>query len=137
MTVMTARSAIEPLRLPRSPGRARVAAAAAALQSAVEELYREEREREAARERARKETDAKAKRLALMAEARQATREMRIEIDRKWFWDFAAEALDALRELAAEAKQHGQQMRAQAIESRIDAACAELDRIQKREASRQ
>ena len=94
MTVMTARSAIEPLRLPRSPGRARVAAAAAALQSAVEELYREEREREAARERARKETDAKAKRLALMAEARQATREMRIEIDRKWFWDFAAEALE-------------------------------------------
>ena len=122
--------------LPPSPARAKVAAAAAQLQRAIDQLYAEDRERDAQRERARAESDRKAKRFVLMAEARRATRELRVEVPAKFFWDFAAEALDALHELAREAKQHGQQMRAQAIESRIDAACVQLDRIQKREAAR-
>lgn len=122
--------------LPPSPARAKVAAAAAALQRAIDELYAEDRERAAQRERARAENDAKAAKFLRLAKARQATRAMRVEVPAKFFWDFAAEALDALRELASEAKQHGQQMRAQAIESRIDAACEQLDKIQQQEAAR-
>jgi|HubBroStandDraft_4_1064222.scaffolds.fasta_scaffold3106150_1 hypothetical protein len=41
-----------------------------------------------------------------------------------------------MRELAAEAKKHGQQMRAQGIEARVDEICGRLDQLQKREAGR-
>ena len=117
-----------------SPGRAKVAAAASALQQAINDLYAEDRERAAQRERNRLRNAAETERLVRLGQARLATRKLRVEVPAKFFWDFSAEALDALRELASEAKQHGQQMRAQAIESRIDAACEQLDRIQKREA---
>ena len=117
-----------------SPGRAKVAAAAAALQQAIDDLYREDREREAERERNRQRNAAETERLVRLGKARLATRKLKVEVPAKFFWDFAAEALDAMRELAREAKQHGQQMRAQGIEARIDAMCGELDRIQKREA---
>ena len=119
-----------------SPGRARVAVAAAELQHAIDALYEEDREKARQRERARMETAAKTERLVRLGQARAATRALRIEVDRKWFWDFAAEALDTMREAASDARRHGEQMRAQAIESRIDAACTQLDKIQQREANK-
>jgi len=117
-----------------SPARARVAQAAAQLQAAIDALYEEDKARARERERARQESDAKAKRLTLMAEAREATRGLRVEVPTKFFWDFSAEALDAMRELAAAARRNGEQMRAQAIEARVDGFCGELDKIQRREA---
>jgi hypothetical protein len=127
--------ATTPLLQP-SAGPSRVETAAELMQQALRQLWAEDRERAADRERARKATDARAKKFLLLAQAKRATREMRVVVPAKFFWDFCAEGLDAMRELANEAKQHGQQMRAQAIENRIDAACAQLDRIQQREASR-
>jgi hypothetical protein len=99
-------------------------------------MYAEDREKAAKRDRAHKENAARAERLLRLAEARQATRGMRVEVDRKWFWDFANDALDTMREASGEAKKRNEQMRAQGIDARIDAACVQLDRIQKRETGR-
>ena len=120
--------------LPPSPARAKVTAAAAALQRAIDDLYAEDRERAAQRERARAENDAKAARFLRLAKARQATRELRIEVDRRWFWDFAGEAVHLLGEFASEANKRGERTRADAINSRVDAFCAALNKIQEREA---
>jgi hypothetical protein len=59
-----------------------------------------------------------------------------LSVDRKFFWSFANDALDTMREASSEAKRKGEQMRAQGIDARIDAACVELERVQKREAAR-
>jgi Asp-tRNA(Asn)/Glu-tRNA(Gln) amidotransferase A subunit family amidase len=122
--------------LPMSPSqaRARVAAAASALQRTIDDLYAADKAQAAQRERDRAESDTKAKRLVSLAQARQATRELRVEVPAKWFWNFSAEALDAFRELAKEAKQQGQRGLADSIERRVDAICTELERIQKRTA---
>jgi hypothetical protein len=84
------------LPMSRSQARARVAAAASALQRTIDDLYAADKAQAAQRERDRAESDAKAKRLVSLAQARQATRELRVEVPAKWFWDFSAEALDAL-----------------------------------------
>lgn len=131
---MTLASLPRSISLRPSPGRARVAAAAAALQQAIDDLYAEDREREAERERNRQRNAAETERLVRLGKARLATRKLRVEVQAGFFWSFAAEALDSMRALAREAKQRGDQMRARAIEGRIDVMCGELDRIQKREA---
>jgi hypothetical protein len=130
------RSRATPFRLPPSPARAKVVAAAAELQHAIDDLYAEARAQAAERERAHRENDAKAKRATLRAETRAATRELRIEVDAKWFWSFVNDALDCMKDLAGEARKQSQNMAAGALELRIDAACKELDRIQQREAAR-
>jgi hypothetical protein len=58
-----------------------------------------------------------------------------LSVDRRWFWDFANDALDTMREASSEAKRKGEQMRAQAIDARIDAACVQLEAVQKRAAT--
>lgn len=123
------------LSLPPSPARARVAAAAAALQHAIDALYEEDKERAAQRERASAESAARAKRLALMAEARNATRHLRVEVDRRWFWNFANEVMDDLHQQANEARGAGQRMRVTQLANRIEALGNELDKIQKRQAT--
>jgi hypothetical protein len=116
-----------------SPGRARVAAAARLLQEAIDELYREDRAKALEGERARAESDARAKRFTLMAEARNATRELRVEVDRRWFWNFVNEVMDDLHQQANEARRAGEQMRVTQLENRIEALGNELDRIQKQQ----
>jgi hypothetical protein len=123
---------LTPPKLPVSPGRRRVNEAVGRLQDALGQLFAEEAAREAERERARLEGEAKAQRRLHLAQARQATRAMRIEVDARWFWDFANGALDSMRDLAAEAKRQGQNGPANALEARIDAAVKTLDEIQKR-----
>jgi hypothetical protein len=125
-----------PLVLPRSPARDRVAAAAAALQHAVDALYEEAKEQ--ARERARRdeEMDRRAQARVAKAEARAATRGYRLEVDAKWFWTFNNETLDILRAVAADAKQRGATSDARAIERHVDSMCDELEKVQAKEAAR-
>jgi hypothetical protein len=127
---------VTPLLQP-SAGRSRVQAAAELIQQGLRQLWAEERER-AERQRSFRVAPFSEREQALInkAEARRIKQQHMISVDRAWFWNFSAEALDALRELAAEAKKHGQQMRADSIESRVDAACQQLDRLQQREAAR-
>jgi hypothetical protein len=127
---------ITPSQLPRSEGRARVSAAVAKLQDALGQLYAEEARKEAAREQTRQDGEAKARRRLHLAQARQATRAQRVEVSTKFFWDFASEGLDAMRELAAAAKKRGERGHADAIERRVDEICTELERVQTQEAAR-
>jgi hypothetical protein len=120
--------------LPRSPARDRVAQAAKLLQDAVDGLYREAREEAAKRERTYRENAAERERRVALAAAREATRALRLEVGTKWFWDFTADAIDCMHQLAQEARRQGQQAHADALEVRIDAAVKELDRIQQRQA---
>jgi len=137
MTLATlSRSPPPPLRLPISAGRAKVAAAAKLLQEGIDALYQEERTKADDRERAWRETKAKAQRRVQLAQARLATKETRIEVDKRWFWTFTNEMLDTLRAVAADAKKRGQQGDARTIERVIDDACEQLERIQKKEAAR-
>jgi hypothetical protein len=122
--------------LPQSAARRKVAEAARLLQEGLNALYQEEREKADARARANAETDAKAKRLVALAQARQATRGLRLEVDKKWFWSFNNEMLDLLRQVAADAKSRGEHADARAIEAHIDAACEQLEKIQKRETAK-
>jgi hypothetical protein len=127
---------VTPLLQP-SAGRSRVDTAVELMNQAQRLLWAEQREREK-RRREFKVAPYSEREQALInkAEARRIKQQHMISVDRAWFWNFSAEALDALRELAAEAKKHGQQMRADSIESRVDAACQQLDRLQQREAAR-
>src|ERR1700722_13614918 len=93
---------------PRSSARARLVDAATELRRAIADLEREDRERAAERERAWRETEAKAQRRVQLAAARQATRNLRIEVDRKCFWNFNNETLDLLRAVAADAQKRGE-----------------------------
>ena len=68
-----------------------------------------------------------------MAEARNATRELRVEVDRRWFWNFVNEVMDDLHQQANEARRAGEQMRVTQLENRIEALGNELDRIQKQQ----
>jgi hypothetical protein len=103
MTLATLPRTRAPLIIPKSPARDRVAAAAAALQHAVDALFEEAKEQ--ARERARRdaETDRAAQARVARAKARLATKEYRIEISRKWLEEFAQDALDVMGEQAAAA----------------------------------
>ena len=120
-----------PLIVPRSPARSRVLAAANELQRAVDQLFEEAKAE--AREKAKRdeENDRKAEAHVARARARLATREYRVEVPARWFWSFTADAIDAMRDLAAEARKQGQNGPANALDARIEAACAELERIQK------
>jgi hypothetical protein len=133
MTLATLRS---PLIIQPSPARSRVAAAAAELQRAIDQLFEEAKEQ--ARERARRaeESDAKARAHIARAQARQATRGLRIEIDRKMFWSLTGDLVETLRQCAVDARQRGATGDACVIERVIDGACEQLERIQKKEASR-
>jgi hypothetical protein len=134
MTLTTARSTtVTPFRVPVSPGRAKVAAAAAALQQAIDEMFAEDKAKARARERVRQENAAKTERRVRLAQTRLAARAQWVEAPAKWFWSFANESLDSMRDLAAEAKRQGQRREAAALESRIDVICGELERIQQRQ----
>ena len=122
--------------LPQSTGRRKVADAARLLQEGLNALYEEERAKADARARANAESDARAKRHTALAQTRAATRGLRIEIDRKFFWSFCNEALDLLRAVAANARKRGAQADARAIERHIDDMCDQLERVQKREANK-
>jgi hypothetical protein len=117
-----------------SPARKRVAAAAAELQRAVDQLFEEAKDQ--ARERARRaeESDAKARAHIARAKARAATRGYRLEVDRKWFWSFNNETMDLLRAVAADAKKRGETSDARMVERHIDSMCDQLEAIQKKEA---
>jgi hypothetical protein len=130
------RSTVTPLQIPVSAGRKRVQEAAAALQEAIDAMFAEDKAKALARERERQEGDERAKRAALKAQARQATRSMRIEVPRAWFWDFSASALEAMKDLVREARKQGQRGPADALQVRIDEAHKMLDRIQTREAAK-
>jgi hypothetical protein len=135
MTLATLRrAAVLAPPLPVSPGRRKVREAARLLQEGLNALYEEDRAKADARERAWRETEAKVARRLKLAEAKRATRDLRVEVPAKWFWDFANGALDSMRDLAAEAKRQGQNGPANALEDRIDAAVKTLDEIQKRAA---
>ena len=70
------------------------------------------------------------------AKARAATANLRIEVDRRWFWNFTGELVDLLRQVAADARRRGETVDANAIEARIDDAVEQLERVQKREATK-
>jgi hypothetical protein len=127
---------VTPLLQP-SAGRSRVQAAVELINQGLRQLHAEQRERE---ERARsfKVAPYSEREQALInkAEARRIKQQHMISVDRKWFWDFCAAALDIAREAAAEARKRGEQGRADSIEGRIDAACERLDKLQQREADR-
>jgi hypothetical protein len=71
----------------------------------------------------------------LAAQARQATRGLWVEVPAKFFWDFAAGSVEAMRELASEARKQNDTGRVHAIERAIDEACEQLDKLQRRAAS--
>jgi hypothetical protein len=121
------------LQIPKSPGRARVDAAVYALQQALNQMFNEESEKEAERQRARQEGAAKTERRVRLAQARLAARAQWVEVPAKFFWSFANESLDSMRDLAREARKQGQRREADALNARIDAACTELERIQQRQ----
>jgi hypothetical protein len=121
---------------PRSSARARLADAATELRRAVADLECEDREQAAERERSWQETKAKVERRARLAAARQATRGLRIEVDRKWFWNFNNETIELLHTIAADAKKRGETNNAQMVERHIDGMVEQLERIQKKEAAR-
>jgi hypothetical protein len=134
MTLTTARSTtVTPLLIPLSPGRRRVQEAVANLQAAFEEMLREDRERARQREQARQDNAAETERRTRLAAARVATRHLRIEVDRKWFWDFTATALDAMQDLAREARKQGQKTEAAALQARLDTTVQALEKLQARE----
>jgi hypothetical protein len=118
-----------PVIVPRSPARARVAAAAAELQRAVDQLYEEAKAE--AREKARRdaETDRAAQARVARAKARLATKEYRIEISRKWLEEFAQDALDVMGEQAAAARSNGRNALANQLSDRIDHLVADLQRL--------
>jgi hypothetical protein len=134
LATLPRRSAVLTPPLPQSAGRRKVAAAARLLQEALDQLYREDREKADARERAWRETEAKAKRVVALAQARQATRGLRIEVDRKWFWSFNNETLDLLRAVADDAQKRGETSDARMIERHIDGMCTALEKLQAKEA---
>jgi hypothetical protein len=118
-----------PLIIPKSPARERVAAAAAALQHAIDALYEEAKAE--AREKARRdaETDRAAQARVARAKARLATKEYRIEISRKWLEEFAQDALDVMGEQAAAARSNGRNALANQLSDRIDHLVADLQRL--------
>jgi hypothetical protein len=120
-----------------SAGRSRVQTAAELIQQGLRQLWAEERER-ADRQRSFRVAPFSEREQAAIrqAELRRIKQEHLMSVNRARFWSFSVEALDAMRELAAEAKKHGQQMRAQGIEARVDEICGRLDQLQKREAGR-
>jgi hypothetical protein len=133
LTSLSRSATPEPVRLPRSPARAKVAAAVSRLQEAVNDLYREAAEEAARREKARQESDAYAERAALRARARLAAKATRIEVDRRFFWNLAGEACDALDELRSVAQERGEQGRARSFEARIDSIAPQLEKIQQQQ----
>jgi hypothetical protein len=120
---------------PRTPARARLVDAATELRRAIGDLEREDRERAAQRARANEETDRKVKARIAKAKARAATREYRIEVPAKFFWDFSATALDAMHELAKEARNQGQIGIANSWANRADEIATALEKLQQREAT--
>jgi hypothetical protein len=98
------------------------------LRRAVAAVDAEGRARAAQRERARQENAAQTERRVLMAQARLATKELRIEIDRRWFWSTMGEMLDMLRACAADAKKRSATADARTIERVIDAAGEQLEK---------
>jgi hypothetical protein len=134
MTLATlSRSTVEPLR--RSPARARLDDAMAELRRAVAAMDTEDRERAAKRDRARQENAAKTERLVRLVQARLATKNLRIEIDRKLFWSLTGELIETLRQCAADAKRRGETGDVRVIERVIDDACTQLEKIQAKEAA--
>jgi hypothetical protein len=127
--------ATTPLLQP-SAGRSRVETAVELMNQAQRLLRAEELER-AERQRNFKVTpfDEREKAAIRKAELRRIKQEHMLSVDRRWFWDFANDALDTMREASSEAKRKGEQMRAQAIDARIDAACVQLEAVQKRAAT--
>jgi hypothetical protein len=127
--------ATTPLLQP-SAGRSRAETAVELMNQAQRLLRAEELER-AERQRNFKVTpfDEREKAAIRKAELRRIKQEHMLSVDRRWFWDFANDALDTMREASSEAKRKGEQMRAQAIDARIDAACVQLEAVQKRAAT--
>jgi hypothetical protein len=82
------------------------------------------------------ESERKAKRVVALAQARVSTRNLRIEVDRKWFWSFTGETLDLLRACAADAKKRGATSDAHMIERHVSDMCDQLEAIQAKETKR-
>jgi DNA repair exonuclease SbcCD ATPase subunit len=118
-----------PLIIPKSPARSRVAAAAAELQRAVDQLFEEGKEQ--AREKAKRdeENDRKVQARLAKVKARLATKEYRVEISRKWLEEFATDALDAMSEQAKQAQSIGRNALANQLSNRIDHLVADLQRL--------
>jgi hypothetical protein len=118
-----------PLIIPKSPARSRVAAAAAELQRAVDQLFEEGKEQ--AREKAKRdeENDRKVQARLAKVKARLATKEYRVEISRKWLEEFATDALDAMSEQTNVARASGKNALANQLSNRIDHLIADLQRL--------
>jgi hypothetical protein len=123
--------------LRRSPGRAKVMSAVQQLQDSVSLLHaclRAEQARER-REAVRRRTDAdlecRNKERSAAAAARIAMREQMVSVDRKWFWSFMNELLDEWRAASSEARTNRDQAGADQIDRRVDALCAQLEKVQK------
>jgi DNA repair exonuclease SbcCD ATPase subunit len=118
-----------PLFVPKSPARERVAAAANALQHAIDALYEEAKQE--AREKAKRdeENDRRVQAHLAKTEARLATKGYRIEISKKWLEEFATDALDAMSEQAKQAQSVGRNALANQLSDRIDHLIADLQRL--------
>jgi hypothetical protein len=129
MTLATLPRTRAPLIIPKSPARDRVAAAAAALQHAVDALYEEAKAE--ARERAKRdeETDAKARAHVARVKARAATKEYRVEVSKKWLEEFASDALDAMHAQLAAAKANGHRAFVGQLSDRIDHLISDLQKL--------
>jgi hypothetical protein len=127
MTLATVSRA--PLVIAPSAARQRVAAAAAALQHAVDALFEEAKEQARERRARDEENDRKAQAHIARAKARAATRDLRIEVSKKWLEEFATDALDALAEQSKQAQANGQRALAGQLSDRVDHLIADLQKL--------
>jgi hypothetical protein len=127
MTLATLNRA--PLVIAPSPARKRVAAAAAELQHAVDQLFEEAKEQ--ARERARRdeENDRKVQARIARTHARAVTKEYRVEVSKRWVEELATDALDAMQAQMTVANANGQRAFAGQLYDRINHLIADLQRL--------
>jgi hypothetical protein len=118
-----------PLIIPKSPARARVSAAAAELQRAVDQLYEEAKAE--AREKARRdeENDRKAEARIARTHARAATKEYRVEVSKRWLEELATDAMDAMQAQMTAANANGQRAFVGQLSDRIDHLIADLQKL--------
>jgi hypothetical protein len=118
-----------PLVIAPSPARDRVAEAARRLSDAVAALYEEAKEEARARAKRDEENDRKAQAHIARARARAATKEYRIEVNKKWLETLAQDALDALNAQANQATANGQRAYANQLSDRINFLIVDLQRL--------
>jgi hypothetical protein len=124
------------LVIPQTPGRSRMEEAARLIQQALLELHREGRERAERAKNFKVKYSEREKLVIAKAKARMATKEARIEVNRRWFWSTMNGVLEDWREQADAAQKRGERLRADQLEDAITRLADELQKISTKEAAR-